>query len=245
MSMATTSIRSRQAGAACASQYAASSAVRPCTCPSRPCFPSWSKKQVCHLSASSTYSPVCSFTANRARAATVLVDPQVRYRRRVLVQHPARGGGERLVHRRPGDPGVPGRLRRGDPPPGDLMSGLLPQPGRDPAPRRDLRQRLGERLAPAAAVFAHPTTLDQAELHITGTVPDITRPGQHPLVHVLRDRPAAQARRHGRGHRPHRHPPVRLPLHLRDPQPGRAEQRRGRILGRRGSPAILDCHEPG
>ena len=36
MSMATVSIRSRQAGVACASQYAASSAVRPSTWPSSP-----------------------------------------------------------------------------------------------------------------------------------------------------------------------------------------------------------------
>ena len=38
MSMQTARIASRQAGAAPASQYAASSAVRPCTCPSSPCF---------------------------------------------------------------------------------------------------------------------------------------------------------------------------------------------------------------
>ena len=36
MSIATTRIASRQAGAACASQYAASSAVRPSTWPSSP-----------------------------------------------------------------------------------------------------------------------------------------------------------------------------------------------------------------
>ena len=44
MSMATTSTRSRQAGGAWSSQYAASSAVRPSTCPSMPCSPDRSQK---------------------------------------------------------------------------------------------------------------------------------------------------------------------------------------------------------
>jgi hypothetical protein len=61
-------------------------------------------------------------------AAAVLVDAQVRHRRGGLLQHRVRRGGERLVRHRPGDPGVPGRLRRGDAPLGDLGSGLLPQP---------------------------------------------------------------------------------------------------------------------
>lgn len=59
-------------------------------------------------------------------AAAMLIDPQVRHRGRGVVQHRVRGGGERLVRGRPGDPGVPGRFRRGDPPPGDLGAGLLP-----------------------------------------------------------------------------------------------------------------------
>ena len=66
-SMQTTRTASRQAGVAPASQYAASSAVRPCTWPSSPCWPGRSKKQVCHLSASTMYSPVCGSAANRAR----------------------------------------------------------------------------------------------------------------------------------------------------------------------------------
>lgn len=52
-------------------------------------------------------------------AATVLVGAQVRHRSRRLVQHRVRGGGKSLVHDRPGDPGMPGRLRRGDSPLGD------------------------------------------------------------------------------------------------------------------------------
>jgi hypothetical protein len=72
-------------------------------------------------------------------AAPVLIDPQVRHRSRVLVQYRVRRGGERIVHHRPGDPGVPGRLRRGDPPLSDLTGRLPAQPGGDPAPRRQGR----------------------------------------------------------------------------------------------------------
>ena len=150
MSMATTRTASRHAGDAPASQYAASSAVRPSTCPSSACSPDRSKKRVCHRSASSTYSPVSPSRSHRA-APAVLIDAQVRHRGQGLLQHGARGGGERLVCHRPGDPGVPGRLRRGDPAVADLGPGLLPQPGRDPAPRRHLRQPLGERLRPQAS----------------------------------------------------------------------------------------------
>jgi hypothetical protein len=66
----------------------------------------------------------------------VLVNAQVRDQSSRLAQDPVRGGGERVMGRRPGDPGVPGRLRRGDPAVGDLAGGLLPQPPGDPAPRR-------------------------------------------------------------------------------------------------------------
>ena len=135
-SMQTTWTASRHAGVAPASQYAASSAVRPCTCPSSPCRPDRSKKQVCHLSASSDVLPGLRIDGEAGPAAAVLIDAQVRHRGRGLVQQRVRGGGERIVHHRPGDPGVPGRLRRGDPALGDLVRGLLPQPGRDPAPRR-------------------------------------------------------------------------------------------------------------
>ena len=115
MSMQTTWTASRHAGVAPASQYAASSAVRPCTCPSSPCRPSRSKKQVCHRSASSDVLPGLLVDGEPGPAAAVLIDAQVRHRRHGLVQHRVRGGGERLVGDRPGDPGVPGRLRRGDP----------------------------------------------------------------------------------------------------------------------------------
>jgi hypothetical protein len=42
----------------------------------------------------------------------VLVNAQVRDRGSRPAQDPVRGGGERVMGRRPGDPGVPGRLRR-------------------------------------------------------------------------------------------------------------------------------------
>jgi hypothetical protein len=140
--------------------------------------------------------------------------------------------------------------RAGPPRPGnaavrDLDPGLLPQPLRDPAPRRDLRHRLGECLLRAVPRPALPAALDQEQRHLPGTVPDIPRPGRHVLVHVLRDRAAPRARRGARRHRPHRDPPVGLALHLGDPQPGHAEQRRGHILGRRGFPAISDLHKSG
>jgi hypothetical protein len=84
-SMQATRIASRPAGVAPASQYAASSAVRPCTCPSSPCWPSRSKKQVCHLS------------DEPGPAAAVLVDAQVRHRHRVLIQDRVSPRRERLI----------------------------------------------------------------------------------------------------------------------------------------------------
>ena len=96
-SMQATWTASRHAGVAPASQYAASSAVRPSTWPSSPCWPSRSKKQVCHLSASTVYSPVLLIDGEPGPAAAVLVDAQVRHRRCGLAQHRVSGGGERPV----------------------------------------------------------------------------------------------------------------------------------------------------
>ena len=79
---------------------------------------------------------------------------------------------------RPGDAAVP-----------DLGPGLLPQPPRDPAPRRDLLDALGERLLRAVFLAAFPVALDQAQRYLPGTVPDISRPGHHVLVHVPGRRP--------------------------------------------------------
>ena len=98
-------------------------------------------------------------------APAVLVDPRVRHRRGRRAQHPVSPRGERVVDRRPRQPGVPGRLRRGDPPLRDLAGGLLPQPGGDPAPRRHLRQPLGERLPLAVLVRALPPPLDPPQVN--------------------------------------------------------------------------------
>ena len=92
-SMHTTWTASRQAGVAPASQYAASSAVRPSTWPSRPCLPSRPEKQVCHLSARRAYFPVRSSTAKRARPPAVLINAQARHR---LPGDVSGVGGERL-----------------------------------------------------------------------------------------------------------------------------------------------------
>jgi hypothetical protein len=94
-------------------------------------------------------------------AAAVLVNAQVRHRRCGLVQEGVRGGGERVVRGRPGDPGMPGRLGRGNPALADLVGGLLAQPGRDPAARRHGWHRLGERLARAPRVAAFAPYLTQ------------------------------------------------------------------------------------
>jgi hypothetical protein len=165
-------------------------------------------------------------------AAPVLIDPQVRHRSRVLVQYRVRRGGERAVHHRPGDPGVPGRLRRGDPPLGDLGAGLLPQPGRDPAPRWQGRHLLGERLARALLVAALPPHFDPPQVHRVAGPAHIPRPGQHRLMHPVRDRAAIRARRRGRviGDRPYLQHAARAGLHVSDPQALHPEQRRRRIL---------------
>ena len=133
------------------------------------------EKSRCHRSASTVYYPVL-IDGEPGPAAAVLIDAQVRHRRRILVQHGIGSSRERRVRGQPGDPGVPGRLRRGDPAPGDLPGSLLPQPGRDPAPRRQLRHPLGERLTRALAVGALAPQLDPAQ------VAPRHRPGARPAA---------------------------------------------------------------
>ena len=127
---------------------------------------------------------------------------------------------------------MPGRLRRGDPPVRDLGAGLLPQPGRQPAPRRHLRQPLGERLAIAARRIAFPAGLDPPHRHrVTGPA-DIPRPGQHRVMPPGRDRPAVRARRRRRviRDRPYLQRAVRPGLRIGNLQALHAEQHRRRIL---------------
>ena len=130
-------------------------------------------------------------------AAAVLIDAQVHGSGRVPVQHRVRGGGERLVRGRPGDPGVPGRLGRGDPPPGDLVPGLIPQPGRGPAARRQLRHLLGEHLPRAPRVAALALELHPPLVHRVRGPAHVPQPGHHHLMHPVKDRAAPRARRHG------------------------------------------------
>ena len=91
--------------------------------------------------------------------------PQVSHRSQRLIQQRIRQTGERLMRHRPGHPGMPGRLSRGDAPLRDLGARLLPQPGRHPAARRDSRQRPGERLAAAGLLRAFPPPLHPARPH--------------------------------------------------------------------------------
>ncbi len=74
-------------------------------------------------------------------------------------------------------------LRRGDPPLRELAASLLPQPGRLPAARRDLRQRPGERLAGADLPHALPPPLHPAYRHRARAAADLLRPGRHPVMH--------------------------------------------------------------
>ena len=127
---------------------------------------------------------------------------------------------------------MPGRLRRGDPAVCDLGAGLLPQPGRQPAPRRHLRQPLGERLARTARLIAFPAELDPPHRHrVTGPA-DIPRPGQHRVMPAGRDSLAVRARRRGRviRDRPYLQRAVRPGLRIGDLQALHAEQHRRRIL---------------
>ena len=112
------------------------------------------------------------------------------------------------------------------------MSGLLPQPRRDPAPRRQGRHRLGERLARAFPVAAFAPVLDPAHVHRVAGPAHVPRPRQHRLVHPARDRAALRARRRGRviRDRPYLQRAARPGLHAGDLQALHPEQRRRRIL---------------
>ncbi len=127
---------------------------------------------------------------------------------------------------------MPGRLRGGDPALGDLGAGLLPQPRRDPAPRRHGRRPLGERLARAFRVAALAPHLDPSQVHRIGRPVHIPRPGQHRLMYPAGDRAAIRARRRSRviGDRPYFQRAARPGLHVGDPQAFHPEQRRRRIF---------------
>jgi hypothetical protein len=127
---------------------------------------------------------------------------------------------------------MPGRLRRGDPPLGDLVRGVLPQPGRDAAPRRDLRRPFGERLARALLVLALAPHLDPVQVHRIASRAHVLRPGHHRLVHPARDGAAIRARRRSRviGDRPYLKRAAGSFISVGDLQARHAEQQGRRIL---------------
>jgi hypothetical protein len=146
----------------------------------------------------------------------VLADPQVRHQAHRPGQRPIGLTGERLMGHRPRHalpPGGPGDRAA---PLGGLGAGQLPQPRRQPAPRRDPRQGPGERAAPALAVAALPPSLQPARRHLVQAPAQVTRAGQRVLVHGAGDRPATRAgRRPGViGDSPHRDRAVGLRLGL-------------------------------
>src|SRR5712691_4133520 len=90
--------------------------------------------------------------------------------------------------------------------------------------------RLSERLAPAPAVAALPPPLQPAHRHLVQAPPQVTRAGQHILMHPPGARPAVRAHRRARviGDSPHRHRAVGLRLGPDDLQALHAEQHGGR-----------------
>ena len=177
-------------------------------------------------------------------AAAVLVDAQVRDLRRVLAEHPAGGFSERAVHGMPRDAGVPGGLRRGDPPVRHLGGGVPQQPAGDRAARRDLRRRLGERQPRACRIRALHPPFDQEEVRFLATGPYVAGPGRHILVHAFGNSPARRARGGQRDPRPDHEPPVIAALGLRHFHAVHPEEHRRRILGRRGL-VVFDRHKSG
>ncbi len=186
--------------------------------------------------------PAARIDGEPGPAAAVLIDAQVHHRGRRLAQHRFRLIDERPVRGRPGHLLAPARLGHRAAPPGYLRARQLPQPRREPAPPRNLGQGLGERPAPALAVAALPASLQPARRHLVQAPPQVTRAGQHVLVHSPRERPAVRARSSARmiGGHPDGEAAISLRVGLHDPQAVHAEQRGGPILdhGARGSLTI-------
>ena len=178
------------------------------------------------------YSPVCSSTANRARPRRCSSMPRCATGAAgwsstgsAASANASCATGQEIPACRAASAGVIPAL-------GDLGAGLLAQPGRDPAPRRQARHPLGERLAQAFRVAALAPDLDPPHVYPVPGPAHIPRPGQHRLMHPARDRAAIRARRRGRiiGDRPYLHRAARPGLHVGDLQALHPEQRRRRIL---------------
>jgi hypothetical protein len=123
--------------------------------------------------------------------ASGLVDPQVRHRRRVLRQRSLGRGRERGVRHRPRHLEVARGLHHRPSAVGDRFPDRGTQPRRQPRPRWDRRQRLGERLAPALLVDAPPSALGpgqtgsppgHGQVPRTSAYPGVRPPGPHPTV---------------------------------------------------------------
>jgi len=126
-------------------------------------------------------------------------------------------------------------------------SALLPQPWRDPAPRGDGLDPLGERLARAGAVHALQPLFHPVQVHRVPGPAYVLRARHDLAVHPGRHRPAVRARRRAlaAGDRPHLHRAARPRIRVGHPQPRNAEQRGRRIVEHdaRGSLFILKSLE--
>jgi hypothetical protein len=125
-----------------------------------------------------------------------------------------------------------------------VFSGLISQPGRELAVRRQLRHPFGERLPRALRVAALAPDLHPSQVHRIGGPAYIPRPGHHRLMYPARDHAATRARPGGLPvrDRPHLNAAARAGLHHGDLQTLDPEQRRRRILdhGARGFLAIMN-----
>ena len=180
-----------------------------------------------------------------------LVDSQHLHRVGSLVQDPLGRSADRVHRGGPGHPGHPagGGHRRAQPV-HDQVTGMLPQPCRDPRAGRDRGHRLGERLAAAPRCTAVPASLAPHQLHPGPALRQVPRPGAHVLLHPRRDHPARRAgrRRLSRRRDLHQQRPGRTALHARHRQPVQTQQQRrvprarigaGRILIQARSPGVL------
>src|SRR5215212_6431044 len=165
-SIATTSIRSRQAGVRASSQPWMPVLLRPSTMP-RTC-------------------PVSVLT-------NVLIHPQMPYPQGVDLGQLDHRGIDRVLHCPPRHP-VAGRdFLHGAARVQHRIGQVFPQPGQAPRPGRELLGGLGERLPPASVLGAHHAGLPDHHLdHITAGR-DATDPLLHPGMHPGRDHPAVRA----------------------------------------------------
>jgi hypothetical protein len=178
-----------------------------------------------------------------------LVDSQHLHRVGGLVQDPLGRSADRVHRGGPGHPGHPagGGHRRAQPV-HDQVTGMLPQPCRDPRAGRDRGHRLGERLAAAPRCTAVPASLAPHQLHPGPALRQVPRPGAHVLLHPRRDHPARRADRRRLIRRRDLHPQRlgRTALHARHRQPVQTQQQRRVPRARTGAgPILIQARSPG